>query len=37
MKADASENASIGLNRRSNPIVVDPFELIPFPQREPAT
>ena len=29
--------ASAGLKRRSNPIVVDDFELIALPQSEPAT
>ena len=36
-KSATSLNASAGLKRRSNPIVVEPFELIAFPQREPAT
>ncbi len=37
MKAPISENRSAGLNRRSNPIVVDGFELIAFPHKDPAT
>ncbi len=32
-----SWNCSEGLNRRSNPIVVDGFELMLLPHREPAT
>ena len=28
---------SAGLNRRSKPIVVDGFELIAFPHKDPAT
>ena len=32
-----SSKASAGLKRRSNPIVVDAFELIALPQSEPAT
>ena len=43
MLADSATNAStlpivsIGLNRRSNPIVVDALELIDLPHSEPAT
>ena len=36
-KAISSVNASARLKRRSKPIVEDAFELIPLPQREPAT
>ena len=35
--ARASGNWSVGLNRRSKPIVVEPFELIDLPQSDPAT
>ena len=41
--ADSAMNAatvaicSVGLNRRSKPIVVEGFELIDLPQSEPAT
>ena len=34
---ETSSAASAVLNRRSKPIVVDPFELIPLPQSDPAT
>ena len=37
MKSATSSCASAGLKRRSKPIVVDAFELIAFPQSEPAT
>ena len=30
-------SASVWLNRRSKPIVVEPFELMPLPHSEPAT
>ena len=36
-KSATSSYASAGLKRRSKPIVVDAFELIAFPQSEPAT
>ena len=37
MNAPTSESCRRGLKRRSNPIVVDGFELIAFPHSEPAT
>ena len=37
MNAPTSENASIGLKRRSKPMVVDTRELMDVPQSEPAT
>ena len=37
MNAPTSDSASIGLKRRSKPIVVDARELIEVPQSEPAT
>jgi hypothetical protein len=36
-KVATSSVASAGLKRRSKPMVVDAFELIAFPQRDPAT
>ena len=35
--ASTVASASAGLKRRSKPIVVDAFELMPFPHSEPAT
>ncbi len=37
MNAPTSVVARAELKRRSKPTVVDAFELIAFPQREPAT
>ncbi len=37
MNASTTPIWSIGLKRRSNPIVVDAFELMPLPQSDPAT
>src|ERR1700675_2239211 len=37
MNIATSSYASAGLNRRSKPIVVDAFELIALPHRDPAT
>jgi hypothetical protein len=36
-KSSTSSYARAGLKRRSKPIVVEAFELIAFPQSEPAT
>jgi hypothetical protein len=36
-KSSTRASCSIGLNRRSNPTVVDAFELIAAPQSDPAT
>jgi hypothetical protein len=36
-KASTASKRSIGLKRRSKPIVVEAFELIPFPHSDPAT
>jgi hypothetical protein len=36
-KSATSSCASAALNFRSKPMVVDAFELMPFPQSDPAT